>query len=760
MSAIMPFPAPNVATPGACTSSTHKNPIVELKNGKVIFKQKPVSFEKASETMQEIVKFREMLNSRVLIQDQPLISIPEEHKPLIVKLAQESDKSIVPLAKHIRSILLPGPGEVEDAHRLGLESNLSLPVVEQAIKMVMTRINYGLDSPLGQKPPAAVCVWRWEVQDAYKDCFPKSARDSVDARLAERIQASADLRATFESLSQAEKDAILDPKGIIKLPAKDINKSETGTASPSVSENPSQDHASKDAPIADGEVLPENLAPKGRAKKALDPEKAAKIKDKEEKRAAKAEKEKKQKEAQDRSRSIMTNFFGKAKPSVRDSPSKDSNASADPPVDNEFQRTFKPFVLKKDAQIAPHNWFLEGKRRFRNQMTGVTHEEAIVVDDDTTVQGAPDPGMLSDDIVVPTTLGDSPASLRAFVGELRQSNRLCLRTHNVSSLKTYNPRSVRDTMSQLNDAEIAGDPTQVRHLLSVLRHRQVFPAKVLIFHEDSRPGYYGTWTRNSRIVGPRTPLERDVLARDYGYDSGEEWEDEAPGDADNVEDDGEDDEPDAEDADSDLDSWLVEDDDEIRPPLDLDDLSPPPLDPSMPPPKRKAENIEKRSDKKRKVVVPLVPYVKGPCWESYIGHCEYDPFNVYRIQLLNDMPHPIDPFTFVSVNSQVESVAVPSLPSAVQALAGTADPSASKRMTSSAPKTFFPEAHLGTLLAKISDLATPSLAYLVESIYQDLRIYKIKKNAIEAKVREICEKSKDKKVWVVKPAVQASHQFS
>lgn len=280
-------------------------------------------------------------------------------------------------------------------------------------------------------------------------------------------------------------------------------------------------------------------------------------------------------------------------------------------MDSEFQRTFKPFVLKKDAQIAPYNWFLERKRRSRNQMTGVTHEEAIVVDDDTTAQGVPDPG------------------------ELRQSNSFCQRTRKVSSLKTYNPRNVRDTMSQLNDAEIAGDPTQVRHLLSVLRDRQVFPAKVLVFHEDSRPGYYGTWTRNSRIVGPRTPLERDVLAHDYGYDSGEEWEDEGLGDGDDVVDDGDDDEPDAEDADSDLDSWLVDDDDDIRPPLDLDDLSPSPLDLPMPPPKRKAENIEKQSDKKRKVVVPLVPYVKGPFWESYISHCEYDPFNVYRIQLLN-----------------------------------------------------------------------------------------------------------------------------
>lgn len=163
----------------------------------------------------EIVKFREMLDSRVRGQDQPLTSIPEEHKPLIVKLAleryavdpmlpwmsptQPSDKGIVSLAKQIRSILLPGPGEVEDAHRLSLESNLPFPTVEHAIKTLMTRINYGLDAPLGQKPPAAVCVWRWEVQDAYKDWLPKSARDSMDARLADRIQVREDFNAVLQA---------------------------------------------------------------------------------------------------------------------------------------------------------------------------------------------------------------------------------------------------------------------------------------------------------------------------------------------------------------------------------------------------------------------------------------------------------------------------------------------------------------------------------------------------------------------------------
>lgn len=104
--------------------------------------------------------------------------------------------------------------------------------------------------------------------------------------------------------------------------------------------------------------------------------------------------------------------------------------------------------------------------------------------------------------------------------------------------------------------------------------------------------------------------------------------------------------------------------------------------------------------------------------------------------------------------------AVPSLHGAVQPLAGTAAPSASKRTANSTPKTIFPEAHLGTLLAKITELATPSLVFLVESIYQDLRMHKIKKNAIEAKVREIGEKSKDKKVWVVKSTVQVGSMLS
>ena len=80
--------------------------IVELKNGKVVFKQKPISFEKQSDTLQgeslrygllglypkfstEIVKFREMLEDRINQQLPPLTAFPDEHRPLIAKLAHE-----------------------------------------------------------------------------------------------------------------------------------------------------------------------------------------------------------------------------------------------------------------------------------------------------------------------------------------------------------------------------------------------------------------------------------------------------------------------------------------------------------------------------------------------------------------------------------------------------------------------------------------------------------------------------------------------
>lgn len=95
---------------------------------------------------------------------------------------------MTPLAKHIRSELLPSFDEDDDSSRESISVALPLLVVEHAIQSLMVRTNYGLDGPLGYKLPPILCVWRWEVRDDYKDWLPKSAKEKAETRIAERLQ--------------------------------------------------------------------------------------------------------------------------------------------------------------------------------------------------------------------------------------------------------------------------------------------------------------------------------------------------------------------------------------------------------------------------------------------------------------------------------------------------------------------------------------------------------------------------------------------
>jgi len=102
----------------------------------------------------------------------------------------ESDKTLPALTKSIRNELLPtldetnGEGDcLSPAH-----SHLPIQTVETAIKLVVNRNNYGLDGTGTGKLPAAVCVWRWEVKDEYRDWLPKNAQEKAEVRMAERAQ--------------------------------------------------------------------------------------------------------------------------------------------------------------------------------------------------------------------------------------------------------------------------------------------------------------------------------------------------------------------------------------------------------------------------------------------------------------------------------------------------------------------------------------------------------------------------------------------
>jgi len=93
--------------------------------------------------------------------------------------------------------------------------------------------------------------------------------------------------------------------------------------------------------------------------------------------------------------------------------------------------------------------------------------------------------------------------------------------------------------------------------------------KFLLFQEDVRPPYWGTWSKRSAIVTGRRPFAKDTSFLDYEYDSEAEWEEGDDEEGEDVENDIGDDEEDkeVEDADENEDGWLAADD-EVEDDLD------------------------------------------------------------------------------------------------------------------------------------------------------------------------------------------------
>jgi hypothetical protein len=57
--------------------------------------------------------------------------------------------------------------------------------------------------------------------------------------------------------------------------------------------------------------------------------------------------------------------------------------------------------------------------------------------------------------------------------------------------------------------------------------------KLLQFHEDVRPAYYGTWSKSAngrKVVNGRRPFAKDTSVLNYDYDSEAEWDHDVDGD--------------------------------------------------------------------------------------------------------------------------------------------------------------------------------------------------------------------------------------
>ncbi|KAG8900324.1 hypothetical protein FRB99_006112 [Tulasnella sp. 403] len=543
----------------------------------------------------------------------PLTELPNTHHPLIAKLVVESDKSLAILVKHIKKTILRKCG-IQDDKKAVDDPRLPNTMLTRVVQSVATRVNYG-----PQDSPAAFTIWRWEVNEP-EAMFPDVATDpicnvtNVSERRREREDARRVFKESFDALTEDQRKALLDkPKKNATTKAPSDN---TPSGSPATKDKkPARKESPTKANPNEVEII--ELQPVPKAPKA-------------------------RKEAQ-----LMRNFF---KGGTKEKGSEGREPPASP---GDFTRVFKAFLPREDTLVAPAN-------SFRQKGKGKERAEIIILEDDgdveMVVQASENAGSGSS-LGGTTQETNGPTKhnarelLHSFLASVPASRRrrkpratnLSSPTKSTSSkVKTHSNVSVREIMTKLNEAELTGDVSRTRQLQQLLKNRRTVPLKFLQFCDNVRPGYYGTWTRSSPHVGPRTPFARDHVAFDYSYDSGEDWEEE-PEDAEDVVSNGSDEEEETAtlDGDDEFDDWLVGDD-EVEFEGGIDPANPArSISPTLEPNRtgKRKHDVEKEKEKeakKRRVFKPLVPYSCGPVWETRLGDCP-DHLSGFRIQLLNGM---------------------------------------------------------------------------------------------------------------------------
>ncbi|TKY90407.1 hypothetical protein EX895_000405 [Sporisorium graminicola] len=738
-------PSAPAAKKAKLSSSTPTTPFVELKNGKLVLKQKAVNWTGTMPVLKAVITFQEFLD----VQDK-FDEIPAEHLHVVAKLVQESDKSLVELAKSIRSRLMPeaelGSSDSEASAASSSKSKLSLPCIQAAINAVAERKNYGIDSSAvpghsltttaddAPAVPAALQLWRWEVTD--QSMLPAEFLDKLSERRSDREAARAQAQQLFNNLKQEERQALLDKYTKSKISATVAVDKLASSSTPSKAKSnaagcsssqpiaidddlddgsvadtehdkpapstPIASHkrksssssistplpsAKRSAAAADASTPSSSSSPKDKRKAKelveLSPEKqkekvekeaakAERLKAKEakrlereakelEKQKAKEAKEAEQKRAEEKKKrqaNFFTSFVKKAAPK---SPTKSSVGAAvassssaagkDAEGVSDFHRTFLPCQYK---DLAPINRFASS--------AGAAAEAAA----------AKEPQMGQEDLTREEML--SQFLTRSSVLKRSKAADAPRRRKGV-----HPPVSVREIKRIVTESDVLGGNAQeqAEKALDALQDRNKVQLKLLQFESDRRPGWYGTWTKSTNLIGPRCPLGQDPVSLDYSYDSDADWEEMGQVEGEDVQD-GEEKEDDSvadEDEDSEMDDWLVDDleveeeeeqqrlaamevdddDDEVVE-VNAKGLPVPPPAPSLagttnllhPKKKKKVKLLGRRFDAK------LVPFSTGPHWEAEFGKCDYELFSAYRIELLNDACFGLNPFTFTSSAEAVE----------------------------------------------------------------------------------------------------------
>ncbi|OZJ04712.1 hypothetical protein BZG36_01815 [Bifiguratus adelaidae] len=696
-------------------SATISNSSVIFKNGKFIFSEKRLSFDNHPAVMRGILQFHQYLSTR----DTDTGAIPQDLYYLIGLLVQDREETLGSLVKKVLDKLYPASMEDDSDEETEKKQVIPTEVIKQTILNVAQPVNYGVplhviqevDSSHDEIPKASMTTsFGFETLSTE---YPNDIQEKIKRRRDKRVQMTAEATDLFVSLSADNQQLVLKagPKKPSSMSLKFVQAEPAAMSDPrqrkgeKVKENEAK-RIAREKQAADrqrekerkqAEKLAEKTAKeaeraaeKAAKEAAREAERRAKALTKEEEAAKKAEEERKKDAAQ----LNLGMFFRKVTEPL---PSRPAAAKKDVEEAKGYRDYFLPFVVKDNMSFAQ-----------------VSQSSNVL-----------SPSF--DDILRDSTATTSDIENLRTEFKQRLPCHLCRKR---GRIPTTSLSRIFASDNQISKTMSSDGSPNVQRLLGEFGIRM----KLLQFHENVRPPYYGTWTKQSKHIRPKAPLSRDDSLLNYEYDSEAEWEDEGEGEE--LRSDNEDDEDIGSEADQEEDDFLVPEgylsaDEEMG----SDEDSRPVADKTL--------NTDKDREKVKRG--PIKRVIVGPIWNLDPVSADVDLLKGFKVMSLTDDDSiPYDPYTPIPPKFRDSTPDTETKP-----VDAACSPVANKKT--------FPDEYL-TFLVETVHNSQLSIVKLIEETKQ--KYPSVAKAHVENRIKEIAKKEKrgsdTKPTWYVDPKVLES----
>ncbi|KAJ1990730.1 catabolic L-serine/threonine dehydratase [Dimargaris cristalligena] len=453
---------------------------------------------------------RQRIQKQTANESSPLFTnLSESFSSLIAALVQEQEQELTQLSKYIQHILFPTEfGDVS----IKAETVVPLTVIESSIIDVAQRTNYGLnpapptqsDNPAmpssSSSSSANVSVYRWEVRDLDHH-FPRDLSRFLTRRREKRQSANRSLTQHLSELDQKEVTQLLQTPGTKR--SKKRQFSDLVVPPGSAPTTPSKPSVSDGGIAATDGILSEAAEPISDVTGTIDP----------------PPKKSKLNEKDINSQTKLQGFFTKVLRA--DSGSSDQQHR---PSQTEYEKCFRKFYLRPSTTLAtPPSSKMQLSSDF----------------DDLVINADANPQPLAPwSVAHLKSQFNIPDIRRRFVSYGRSRLRAYSILPDNGSVQvqsavddagwaesTVLPVDTTRLSAPTNpNAELSLYSTDITFIEDDFKATRLAAFKLLQFSENIRPPYYGTWSKQSRVISGRRWLARDEKALNYGVDSEAEWE--------------------------------------------------------------------------------------------------------------------------------------------------------------------------------------------------------------------------------------------